>query len=481
MRTAALTLLLLVLTAGSAPGESGAAIPEALKQLESPYLEVRRHAARDLAGRGGDAAEALRARYARSDYRTKILVLEAFAATRPVDGLPLVYQDLASPDRGVVLAQRRLVSAVYARPRVLVADEIAERLKPTEWQLEEHLRALPGPGPSPREALAKSRLSERGWLFPRAHRLAGLVAEVDGMRAALGRAGEEGSAVEKTRAAQMLVHVLRHDVERAFNAVLEAGGLSGHYDGMFATLKEVVTRPEGKRGLELLLAAAKDEAPSEGDVPGGRRERYEFLEPALPYMSGPVRRIEVLNALGDVGDEAVARALTEYFRTFLRPERDRSTEKWTQVLDLDDPTSDTAALAVGVAQACVGLGENGPMEMVVATLDKIVDRRPWSTEQRGRLAAAYSRIGRLQEAVDQYRLCLEFDPSRTSILRYNLACTLSRLGRVDEALRELKLSVRDGYARYAPSEAVWMDRDGDLAPVRETEGYLELREALLPR
>ncbi|MHC4473725.1 MAG: hypothetical protein ACYS99_22530, partial [Planctomycetota bacterium] len=203
MGTAARTLALLILLASPALAGADEEVARALEQLSSPYLEARRRAARELAGRGAEGAARLKARYSEADYRTKILILDAFAETRPGEGLSLVYEDLATPDRGVVLAQRRLASAVYALPRDLVARQIAERLEPDEWQLEEHLRALPGPGPSPRAALSRILGSERPWLSALARPLTVLVEDVDAMRRALRTRGAEGGPLTARRAAEM--------------------------------------------------------------------------------------------------------------------------------------------------------------------------------------------------------------------------------------------------------------------------------------
>lgn len=488
MGTAARTLALLILLVSPALAGADEEVARALEQLSSPYLEARRRAARELAGRGAEGSARLKAKYSEADYRTKILILDAFAATRPREGLSLVYEDLATPDRGVVLTQRRLVSAVYALPRNLVARQIAERLGPEEWRLEEHLGALPGPGPSPRAALAGIVESERAWLSTLAKPLAALVEDVDAMRRAFRARRTEGGPLSARRAAQMERRLLRHDVERAFLAVLEAGGLSGHYDGMYATVEEVLALPKGEEGFDVLFAIARGEPPTEGGVPDSRRKHYEFLEPTVPFLAVNFRRRAVV-CVGDVGDVIEADVLARYFRSFLTEHRiqirdDEAGEDRVEVtksLDLKDVRSERALLCLEVAHACSALGVDAPLEMVVAELSARLARRPFSSEHRRSLAAAYARLGRLEEAVVEYRTCLRFDTSREGIVRYNLACALSRMGRVGMALRELMLSVDEGYAKFLPSEAVWMDRDGDLEAVRKTEGYKKLREALLDR
>lgn len=69
-------------------------------------------------------------------------------------------------------------------------------------------------------------------------------------------------------------------------------------------------------------------------------------------------------------------------------------------------------------------------------------------------------------------LCrIAFEKSKEPVFAFNAACCLCRLGRVDEGLVALEQAVKAG---YRGAEA--LEKDPDLAPLRELPGFAALRE-----
>jgi tetratricopeptide (TPR) repeat protein len=462
MTIAMRTLLLLALLAGSADGSAEDRVRRAFEDLASPYLEARRQAALLLARGGPETVEELRGVYGRADFETKALILEAFAAAAPSEGLPLVELDLSTPDRGVVLAQRLVVSAAYARAREFARREIAAILPREEWRLEEHLRALPGPGELARSALEKLKRSSEGWRRIRAGRLESYIAAVDGLRESLAVARLEGSRVEVERAREIERLLLQRDVERVLLAILEAGGFEGHYPGMYAQVGALLDGPRKEQGFRILMRMIKDESLPEGGTAGPRTGGYEFREPIPAYLDELDVRRKAADCVGDIGEPALAAELAEFFGEF-------------EPLDSFFHERADHPLHLNVALACAALGDRRPLEKVaVDRLKKVRQMKGVSSSKYvAELAEAYEKLGKQEEALEQHRRAVR-DPPGSALTSYNLACAYSRMGLTEEALDALETAVELEYG-ITRTQLIWMDRDKDLDPIRGSEEYRRIR------
>jgi hypothetical protein len=458
-RNEALLLAALVaLLTGVAVAESD--VDRALRDLGSPLLDVREEAVRTLAEAGPEAEERLFRAYARGDFRTKSLVLRAFAQGRPAAGLPLVYGDLACPDRGVRRAQETVVSTAYGAARKYVARHILPRIPRTEWRLEEALRAIPAPVHSVFAALAhlERRTQGPGGKVPLAalaRRAGTLMEEVAGMRSAFARLLTSQDRVVVRRAVELCAHIRRHDVERVFLAVTEVKNVEGTYDGMFAIVRELRWQ-DGLPAARVLLRIVTDKALGKKDRPAEPGRPYEFLE---PVSADPVVIQEyACLCLGDLGDERAREGLAVHYWGL--PELDASEI-------LGNPKD-------RVAYACAVLGEDEPLRALIKELrDALVDGYGFrSYLLHSALGMAYSQLGDVEKARTHFEEYAALDYT-SSLPQYNLACALTRGGHIEDALEALWQSAYDGYGSDW-GQVDWMERDGDLDALRKTEEYREL-------
>ncbi len=456
LRQIALALLVVAFAADDLLAEGDGAA-RAIRGLSSPYLEARERAMRTLSGGGAEAAAAMREAYPAADFRTKALILTAFAKGKPSSGMPLLLADLGCADRGVVTAQRDLATAIYRAASEFATRWVVPRLPTIDWEWEEGIRALPGRAPSARRALTRLRESLVLDVRSLGRELATLVSGVDHIRDGLAKARRTDDPGVAAAAREIERLLIRHDIERAFFAVHRAGGGDGSYDGMFAVVGEVIAR-EGPVALEVLFWILEDTAPPEEGVPPAKGSRYPFLEPfPLDQTQTSVRRRAAF-CLGDVGTAAIAPRLVEYYETFEKEELN----------PYDTPRQD-------LAHACAALGERGPLEEVIREYEEM----GMDSSDRSRLAACYARLGNFEKAVEYYELANE-GLWEEWLHYYNLACAQARLGRVHEALVSLVKAIHAGYG-WDPSNIRWMERDGDLEGVRKLEAYQTLLKELRER
>lgn len=78
------------------------------------------------------------------------------------------------------------------------------------------------------------------------------------------------------------------------------------------------------------------------------------------------------------------------------------------------------------------------------------------------------RAGRLEEAKDELAKALELSPS-DPLMTYNAACAYARMGEKRRALDALRTAITTGFEYYE-----WIERDPDLASIRNEPEYLEL-------
>jgi hypothetical protein len=458
-------LTVLLLAAAAYPALAGdVRIDRLVEDLSSPFADRREGAVARLAARVDAAAPALREAYRGADFERKALILDVFARGAAREGIDLVTGDPGAEDRGVVHAQRRLVSALFLAVRGAVAEGLPMLADRDDWRSEEALRALPARAPSSRRALLSALESKVARRAEAARRVAGAVSDVDRLREALVavRGGGDERLAEGAR--EMLRHLIRHETERALRAVLEAGGRSGSYDGMYGLLSELPGEDLGAV-CATLVSIVTGRTPPEGGVPGGR-DGGGLLETDIFDELEMAERAAA--CLGEIGGPAVAEELREYYERMGSRDPDRY-----------DDTRWPIALALGA------LGVREPLLDLIRQYSKklgIFGEEDGESPLRSfltgwvheALSSAWSRLGNFERAEHHLRASLA-DRDRPIVRMYNYACLLSRMGKVEESVAALRAAVEGGYA-LDPSNVRWMQRDGDLAGARATEDFARLLE-----
>jgi tetratricopeptide (TPR) repeat protein len=134
----------------------------------------------------------------------------------------------------------------------------------------------------------------------------------------------------------------------------------------------------------------------------------------------------------------------------------------------DDPSQ---AVRHAAARALVMLGDEG----LAALLDAGVDTEGlnlYTVSVRIHLGNSFLEKGKLEKALEQYRLGLEAEPTN-SIAHYNIGCTYARMGKNADALDALERAVDHGYR-----DADWMRKDSDLETLREEPRFKTLLERI---
>lgn len=133
--------------------------------------------------------------------------------------------------------------------------------------------------------------------------------------------------------------------------------------------------------------------------------------------------------------------------------------------------ADAAAVDAAMHEA-LALMQAGRFEGARKVFMKIIKRAPTRGEAYNGAGVTYAMRNEWREAIDWYKKGLEAQPGFAD-LYYNLACAYSRLDKTAMALRYLKLSASRGWTDLEVMEA-----DPDLAPVRASEGFAEIRSLL---
>lgn len=213
------------------------------------------------------------------------------------------------------------------------------------------------------------------------------------------------------------------------------------------------------------------------------KEAKELLV-AARYDEAEEAALEALSHDGNLGEAqlCLGRAQLELEKF---SEAEKALDKASELLpDSEEPFLYLAELAM----------RRGDLEAVRAYLLEALDRQPTSITTRCRLANLCSETGRLNEAIEQYRLVLRTHPKHILANR-QLGVQLARLNRDDEALRYLetayKLDPSDPqgstllgrlYARrknYAQAEEAFLaaiERNGNNAGLRAELGALYLAQ-----
>lgn len=138
-------------------------------------------------------------------------------------------------------------------------------------------------------------------------------------------------------------------------------------------------------------------------------------------------------------------------------------------------SAETAPSPADVDQAlqeAFALVQAGRFEAARKLFVAVTKKAPARGEAFNGVGVTHAMRNEWRDAIDWYKLGLEAQPG-FSDLYYNLACAYAQLGNGRMALRYLKLSASKGWADLAVMEA-----DPDLNPLRDMEGYAEIRSLM---
>ncbi len=221
--------------------------------------------------------------------------------------------------------------------------------------------------------------------------------------------------------------------------------------------------------LEALVALGREAVPAleqARDHPDAEtRWRVHQALHRIRWRIGPTLAKRIADLMHDF--EAQPRGRRELIcRDLAMVGRGAAVPTLTRILK-DDPSQ---AVRHAAARALVMLGDEG----LAALLDAGVDTEGlnlYTVSVRIHLGNSFLDKGKLEKALEQYRLGLEAEPTN-SIAHYNIGCTYARMGRNADALDALQRAVDHGYR-----DADWMRKDSDLETLREAPRF----KALLDR
>lgn len=227
-------------------------------------------------------------------------------------------------------------------------------------------------------------------------------------------------------------------------------------------------------------------------------------EPSIQNRKLIVQRLAG-EALGDMQDRSAVPELKRFLKTLGEPDEGAD----------PDATEAKSGPYETTAFVLMRLGEPEPLRRLVKSIEKAAGvktdaagalqlTRPDDPQERARQLGFLDRLAMLQVRSDDlaaaertYRKIIELaradrDAQRgaagggngiellnnpdtlLSGAQYNLACAYAQMGRKTEALAALKESVANGY-----NNVDWLQRDGDLEPLRGEAGYKELVSKML--
>ena len=375
------------------------------------------------------------------------VTVEALAGLRS----PFLHERLEAVERLVELG-------ASARPAVIAA--LASEGPPARRHLAdvlgrdastEAVAALVGALP---EADAETAASLRTAIVAHAERAAPLVER---------RLREADEAPPRLRDLDALLRRAR--VERIFLGARSKSGGTGYYRGQFDALL-----PYRKDAVAVCFAILADrtwKVPEEVPVGG-----YRFLRDPDPPVDPLGARAMAGNALAELlrpTDEETIDALRALYREY---KRHAILNPAYQVRDMTDQELllDTILPAVHRVE---------PDEWSFAEVEWLLEHYG-GRSGRDSSAMLLLRVGRYQEAIDQYRNMIK--DGDTAYSHYNIACAYATWSREEprnakahreEAIRSLQDAVRNGYPDWP-----WMEQDTDLDPIRGDPRYKALLEQL---
>ncbi|HUT32226.1 MAG TPA: HEAT repeat domain-containing protein [Planctomycetota bacterium] len=130
-------------------------------------------------------------------------------------------------------------------------------------------------------------------------------------------------------------------------------------------------------------------------------------------------------------------------------------------------TDPSNAVRQAAARALVLLGDEGLAALLEAGV-KTDGLNPYTVAVRIHLGNSHLERSEYDKALEQYKKALELEP-KNSIALYNVACTYSRMKKLEEALDALERCIEAGYR-----DVGWMEKDPDLDNLRDEPRYKAL-------
>ncbi|MFM8980927.1 MAG: hypothetical protein ACKOSS_10775 [Planctomycetia bacterium] len=384
-------------------------------------------------------------------------------AARPAAGedpaMALELARLQSPLRG----ERLEAEEALARRLPAAREALARAFEAGDEELKAALAEVLARDASPRllHLLVEAWRSGGEALAARARD--GLLRQAEAAAAAL-EGYRPAPGVSEARPVAELAALLERDrVERAFLERKSASGSTGYYHGQYAPLL-----PWRTTALDVCVHIVMDQALR---MPGGSAAGgYRMVRPMGRVIDTWELRGMALNAVQDLAraeDHEVLARLDGYLRELAsRPEGEDDGDIEREVLH-DDLLATLYRLAPRRYEA--------ELRQRVAELE---GTRGWSRRGRAEAAQLALRAGWFDRAVRLYRsqLASSLSPAHD---HYNLACAFAQWavepGKQDaEQLRRTALEHLARAVDLGWTDVAWTEQDGDLEPLRATEGYRAL-------
>ncbi len=235
------------------------------------------------------------------------------------------------------------------------------------------------------------------------------------------------------------------DIVTRLAANIDSKGDSGSYQGQFKSLRLL--------GDFVVFALLEILGPGRGPVP------REYLPEDLAYRATDEVWMKTLRwlcllALGELGDPSALPKLRSCFKDFFEE---------------DDLTMSRAS-----AYSCWLLGDPGPVGLFLEKMKRRPSFSPWGggiesdISHYFNLGYTYNMIGKVAEAMENYRKCVNLHKSATGlqtnggiVAQYNIACLYAVKRNLRAGLHALRQAVELGY-----SDERWVLLDGDLDYLR---------------
>mgnify|MGYP003333198252 CR=1 FL=1 len=213
--------------------------------------------------------------------------------------------------------------------------------------------------------------------------------------------------------------------------------------------------PELKEGSHAVSLARWDSLPGE--------EQFQLLARLMGVMRDELRPT-LYHVATEATDPVLRRRCAEFLSLF-------GDERGARILLLErryGPNRLEAASRDAMIRAAYQLRDSGDLSGARLLLEDLNDRLPHDAAARHALGLVLLRQRDLKAAIDQFRISLELDSSR-STTHYNLACAFSLSGQPKEALASLGEAIRLGYDRFSHAA-----EDPDLKPLHDEPGFWDL-------
>ncbi|MFN2637242.1 MAG: protein kinase, partial [Gemmatimonadaceae bacterium] len=115
---------------------------------------------------------------------------------------------------------------------------------------------------------------------------------------------------------------------------------------------------------------------------------------------------------------------------------------------------------------------NAARRRAVKLVDQRLELNPDDSRALNLGATILANLGEKERSIDLMRRSVAIDPEDPMLL-YNAACTFSIVGETEEALVTLERAVEKGFG-----DKQWIERDSDLDPIRDTERFKAIAQAM---